>query len=148
MSRPLSVVSSAVLWFLVFASMGLMGCATLIHGTSQEVTVESTPTEAQVEVDGRPVGETPTTTVLKRDREYTVSIYREGHEPHRTTLRPRRNIWATVNILNLVVPGLLIDASTGALYSLEPGTIAPELQPVTPNAAEPSAPDQEEGGTP
>lgn len=147
MSRLPSVPSSAVLWSLAFASMGLMGCATLIHGSSQEIVVESTPTDARVEVDGRPVGETPTTTVLKRDREYTVSIYREGHEPHHTTLRPGRSLWATVNLLNFFVPGLLVDASTGALYSLDPGTVAPELQPVDSSAVAPPSPD-EEGGAP
>lgn len=133
---------------LVLASVGIMGCATLIHGPSQEVTVESTPSEAQVEVDGRPVGETPVTTVLARDREYSISIYRDGYERHRTTLRPGRSIWATVNALNLFVPGLLVDASTGALHVLKPAAVTAELTPVDSSVVEPPASDGEQGGTP
>ncbi len=132
---------------MLVASAGMVGCATLIHGSSQEIVVESTPSEAQVEVDGRPVGETPTTTVLKRNREYSISIYQEGYEPYHTTLRPGRSLWATVNLLNFFVPGLLVDASTGALYSLDPGTVAPELQPVDSSAVDRPA-SGEEGGTP
>ena len=126
-------------------SMGMVGCATLIHGSSQEIEVDSTPSEARVEVDGRPVGATPTTAVLERNREYTVSLYREGYEPHHVTLRSGRSIWATVNILNFFVPGLLIDASTGALHSLDPGTVAPELEPVGASAGGPPNTDEEAG---
>jgi len=128
--------------------MGMAGCATLIHGSSQEIEVDSTPSEARVEVEGRPVGTTPTTAVLKRNREYTVSIYRDGYEPHHVTLRSGRSIWATVNILNLLVPGLLIDASTGALHSLDPGTVAPELEPVGTGAGEAPNPEGGTGGSP
>lgn len=144
MRPPTSTLSATVRFLLVLVATGLMGCATLIHGPSQEVTVESTPSEAQVEVDGRPVGETPVTTVLARDREYSVRIYRDGYEPHQTTLRPGRSIWAAVNALNLFVPGLLVDASTGALHTLEPGAITAELTPVDSSGA--GAPASEEQG--
>ncbi|MCS3755554.1 PEGA domain-containing protein [Salinibacter ruber] len=148
MPQSIPPVPSALRSLLVLvASVGMVGCATLIHGSSQEIVVESTPSEAQVEVNGRPVGETPTTTVLKRNREYSISIYQEGYEPHHTTLRPGRSLWATVNLLNFFVPGLLVDASTGALYSLDPSTVAPELQPVDSTAVDPP-PSDEEGGAP
>lgn len=133
---------------VLLLSVGVMGCATLIHGSSQKIKVESTPPEAQVEVDGRPVGETPLTTVLDRDREYSISIYREGYEPHHTTLRPGRSIWITVNALNLFIPGLLVDASTGAFHSLNPGTVAAELVPVDSSAVEALESDGEQGGAP
>ena len=148
MSRPISSLANAARCLLVFASMGMVGCATLIHGSAQEITVESTPSEAQVEVNGRPVGETPTTAVLKRNREYSISIYQEGYEPHHATLRPGRSLWAAVNLLNFFVPGLLVDASTGALHSLNPGTVAPDLQPVDSSAVDPPTPDGAEEGVP
>lgn len=148
MSLPTSRLASVVCPLLILAAMGMMGCATLIHGPSQKVTVESTPSEAQVEVDGRSVGETPVTTVLERDRAYSISIYREGYEPHRTTLRPGRSIWAAVNALNLFVPGLLVDASTGALHTLTPAGVTAELAPVDSSTVESPAPDAEQGGMP
>jgi hypothetical protein len=148
MSVPTSRLARTVCPLLILASMGMMGCATLIHGPSQEITVESTPAEAQVEVDGRAVGETPLTTVLKRNRTYSISIYHDGYERHRTTLRPGRSIWTAVNALNLFVPGLLVDASTGAFHALKPAAISAELTPADSSAVEPPVPDGEQGGTP
>lgn len=115
----------------------LSGCATLIHGPSQSIRVESEPSGAQVEIDGRPVGETPTTVDLKRDQDHRVRLHHTGHEPHTVTLQRSRSLWATVNILNLVVPGVLVDLSTGAFYTLEPAPISPSLEesnPAGPNA--------------
>lgn len=143
MSLPRFRPSYAVRCLLILASVGMMGCATLIHGSSQTVTVESTPPGAQVEVDGRSVGETPMTTVLERDREYALSIYHDGYERHRTTLRPGRSIWAAVNALNFFVPGLLVDASTGALHALEPSAVTAELVPVDSSVVEPTETDGE-----
>lgn len=98
--------------------------------------MDSTPSGADVEVDGRPVGETPVTAVLERDREYSIRMYHEGYESHQTTLRPGRSLWITVNALNLFVPGLLVDASTGAFHSLEPEAVTAELVPVDSSAVE------------
>ncbi|MFB6271616.1 MAG: PEGA domain-containing protein [Salinibacter sp.] len=115
-------------YLVLLASIGLVGCATLIHGTDQEVEIQSDPTGAQVEIDGRPVGETPTTATLARNRTHSVRILREGYEPYRVTLRRGRSLWLATNIFNLMIPGLLVDASTGAFYSLDPGNINATLQ--------------------
>lgn len=117
---------------LLLISLCIGGCATLIHGSTQEVEIASEPSEARVEVDGRPVGETPTTAVLERGKSYMITIYRKGYEPHKTTLRNGRSYWVAVNIMNLLLPGLLIDLSTGAYYSFEPGQINAELDSLHP----------------
>ncbi len=54
MSRPFILVTCGAL--LGFA---LSGCATIIHGTHQDVAFSSSPTGAEVWVDGVKVGETP-----------------------------------------------------------------------------------------
>lgn len=147
MSLPTPVRSNIVWCLLLIVSVGMMGCATLIHGSSQEIQVDSTPSGADVEVDGRPVGETPLTAVLERDREYSISMYHEGYEPHHATLRPGRSLWTTVNVFNLFVPGLLVDASTGAFHSLNPGTVTAELVPEDSSAVESPEPDGVQGGS-
>lgn len=111
---------------LTFA-LFLGGCATLIHGSSERIRVESEPSGAQVEVDGRPVGETPTTVDLRRDQDHRVRLHRAGHEPQTVTLRRGRSFWAAANLLNFAAPGLLVDLSTGAFYSLKPDPISPTL---------------------
>jgi hypothetical protein len=116
----------------------LGGCATLIHGSSQSVRVESEPSNARVEVDGRPVGDTPTTVQLERDQDHRVRIYHAGHEPHTVSLRQGRSIWTAVNLLNLVVPGILVDLSTGAFYALDPDPISATLDESTSSAPDSS----------
>lgn len=113
---------------LFLLSFLLGGCATLIHGSDQSIRVESEPSGARVEVDGRPVGETPTTIDLSRDQNHRVQLYHAGHEPHKTRLRQGRSLWVSVNVLNLAVPGMLVDLSTGAFHSLEPALISPTLE--------------------
>lgn len=115
---------------LLLASFCLAGCATLIHGSDQSIDITSNPSGAAVEVNGRPVGETPTTAILERGKSYTVKIYQNGYEPHKTVLRNGRSLWVSLNLLNLFLPGLLIDASTGAFYSLDPNEISAELDSV------------------
>lgn len=125
---------SEMRYLLLFISLCVGGCATLIHGSTQEIEIASEPSEARVEVDGRPVGETPTTAVLKRGQSYLITIYSDGHEPYTTTLRNGRSYWTALNIFNLFLPGLLIDLSTGAYYSFEPGQIDAELEALHPEA--------------
>lgn len=115
-------------YLVLLTSIGLVGCATLIHGADQGVDIQSEPSGAQVEIDGRPVGETPTTATLPRNRSHTVRVLQEGYEPYRITLRKERSLWLAVNIFNGLIPGLLIDASTGSFHSLDPGEINAELQ--------------------
>ncbi len=112
---------------LLTVAVFLGGCATLIQGSSESVRVESEPAGAQVEVDGRPVGETPTTVDLERDQDHRMRLHHAGHETHTVVLQKSRSLWASVNLLNLVIPGVLIDLSTGAFYSLEPDLINPSL---------------------
>lgn len=120
---------------LTFA-LFLGGCATLIHGSSQSIRVDSEPEGARVEVDGRPVGQTPTTVDLSRDEDHRVRLHHERHEAHTVTLQQGRSLWASVNLLNLILPGVLVDLSTGAFYSLDPDPISPTLEETTPTATD------------
>lgn len=128
-------------FFLLALAMGLGGCATLIHGSSQSVRVESDSSGARVEVDGRPVGETPTTVQLERNQNHRVRVFREGQEPHTVRTQQGRSIWAAVNLLNLIVPGVLVDLSTGAFYSVSPDPIQATFDASTSPAADSSQSD-------
>jgi hypothetical protein len=120
---------------LLTSALFLGGCATLIHGSSQSIRVESEPEGAQVEVDGRPVGRTPTTVDLSRDQDHRVRLHHSGYEAHTVTLQQGRSLWASVNLLNLIVPGMLVDLSTGAFYRLDPEPVSPTLDETTPTTA-------------
>lgn len=53
----------------VLAILFLSGCATIITGTTQEVSFQSNPDGAQVSVSGRILGRTPLTMNLKKKKD-------------------------------------------------------------------------------
>jgi len=44
-----------------------VGCATIIHGSSQDIDISSAPDQAEVWIDGARMGTTPTKVSLKRN---------------------------------------------------------------------------------
>jgi hypothetical protein len=54
-------------------------------------------------------------------------------------------LWTAVNIFNFLVPGLLVDASTGALHALNPGEVRADLVPADSSTGGPS---KEQRGNP
>ncbi len=79
---------------------------------------------------------------LRRDEDHIVRIYHAGYEPHKITLRRGRSLWSALNVTNLIVPGVLVDLSTGAFYSLESDPINATLEESTP-----SVPDSSQSGS-
>src|SRR5690606_20081577 len=61
-------------WAIVLAGglALLTGCATIVHGPEQQVSIASTPANAQVLVNGMPVGTTPVTLDLARSRNHVI----------------------------------------------------------------------------
>ena len=61
-------------------------CASIIHGTKQSITINSTPTQAvfEVKTEGGAIvfhGYTPATVSLDRKNAYDVTIYLDGYQP-------------------------------------------------------------------
>lgn len=103
--------------------IALAGCATIMHGTTQQVGIESTPSGAKVTVDGQFFGTTPIVANLKRGENHTVKIEMEGYLPYETTLVKKISGWVWGNIVFGGVIGLAVDAITGGLYQLSPEQI-------------------------
>lgn len=86
-------------------------CASIVHGTRQEIPVKSNPTAADVAVkcaDGEfNAAPTPTEIILKRNRggcEVTVS--KAGFRPETVRLKRRLSGWYLANILIGGIVGL------------------------------------------
>ena len=62
----------SILRWAALAAVASTGCATMAHGTGQAVTVISDPSNAQVFVNGKPVGTTPLEVDLARWRKRSV----------------------------------------------------------------------------
>jgi len=129
---------------LLVLSLLLQGCATFIHGSRQEVALNSCPSDATATVDGINV-RTPATVSLSRTKDYVVNVEKEGYEPGQAVLNRKFNGWSTIlgNIVWLV-PGLIVDFLTGGAWTLEPKAVNVQLAtkgscPVLPGAAVPPA---------
>jgi hypothetical protein len=107
------------------------GCATVLHGTTQEISILSGPPGARVEIDGVPSGQTPLVTKLPRKQAHQVRIEANGYLTYETTLRRSAGPWLWPDIVGtamFVVP-LPVDALSGALYELSPKQVQATLVP-------------------
>ena len=76
------------------------------HGTTQRITVNSRPPDAQVFFDGRLVGVTPTAVAVSRsDREPAIRIWKEGFEPYEPRLERSLGWWAAVAVGTGIIAG-------------------------------------------
>lgn len=110
--------------FVLFSS----GCATLFSGTDEEITFNSSPSGAEVVVDGIIVGTTPTTVEIDRpgleDQDVTIEL--DGYETRTFELDKEFN---TTSILNIFFwPGFVVDALTGALFRYDKDTYSVNLE--------------------
>ena len=114
---------------LVLSSLPLLaGCASIIHGTTQQIGISSSPTGAQVTVDGMQHGITPVVVDLKRKDTHTIHVALDGYQPFEIALTRSVSGWVWGNLVFGGIPGLAIDAITGGLYKLAPEQVSAQLQ--------------------
>ena len=95
------------------------GCATALHGPTQQVSVSSEPEEALVSI-GSFTGRTPFTVSLPRRTSHRVEIWKDGYRPQ-SVLVERVMSGAVVGSVLAAGPiGWGVDALTGAQYRLVP----------------------------
>lgn len=103
-------------------------CATIVQGSNQDIAVNSTPAGASVTVDGQPMGTTPATLKLSRGNAHTLRLDLAGYAPYEMQLERKMSGWVWGNIVFGGIVGVIVDASTGAMYRLSPGTVDAALQ--------------------
>lgn len=94
-------------------------CATLFKGTSQEVNFNSDPQKAEVWVNGTKMGVTPLALKLESKKTYTIEFKKEGYETKSYNITNHIGAgWIILDVLAGLV-GVIVDAATGAWYSLD-----------------------------
>ena len=112
---------------LVATTTVFWACATIMHGSSQEISINSQPTGAKVTVDSQPAGNTPVVTHLKRKRTHTVAITMDGYQPFELATTRSTSGWVWGNIVFGGLIGLAVDAITGGLYNVKPDQVQAQL---------------------
>jgi hypothetical protein len=106
-------------------------CATIMHGTSQDIGISSTPSGAQVTIDNMEHGTTPIIADLKRKEQHLVVIELEGYQRFEMHLTKSVSGWVFGNIIFGGLIGLAVDAISGGLYNLKPDQVVGQLAATT-----------------
>jgi hypothetical protein len=134
---------------LLAAALALpcVGCASVTRGTTENISISSTPAGATAEVTGLDVPTacvTPCVVQAKRSADITVTVAKEGYEPQVIPLT--KEIPGTGaagfagNLLLGGVVGMGVDAVTGAALDHKPNPVIVTLQPVAPASSRPAKP--------
>ena len=118
----------------------LTGCASIISGPTQNVTITSDPVEAEVTITNKAgvvihKGMTPQVIELKKSRgyfkgeTYKLQVSKEGYVPQETTIDSYPNGWYIGG--NLIFGGLIgyiiVDPLTGSMFTLTPDQVNAKL---------------------
>jgi hypothetical protein len=104
-------------------------CATIIHGTTQEISVNSQPSEADVVIKGVKMAKTSALIKLARkDSNIVLRLEKEGYEPVEIAIKRSTDAWIAGNIIFGGIIGLVIDFVNGAAYKLSPEVVQVELK--------------------
>ena len=121
---------------VIVSSLALTACASIMHGSSQDVGISSSPTSASVTVDNAAKGQTPFVAKLSRKDNHIIHIAADGYQPADLTLTRSASGWVWGNLLFGGLIGLAVDAISGGLYKLTPdqlnATLAKQSAYVTP----------------
>lgn len=107
----------------------LTGCATIISGSDQLLTVNANVEGAEVYLGGQLLGTTPLSANVKRGQEGVLRVTADGYQPYQIALNKSINSVFFVNLLSGGAFGSSTDYSTGAMYQYEPSSFMVSLQP-------------------
>jgi len=121
------------------------GCASVARGTTENISITSTPAGATAELSGldNPTAcVTPCVVVAKRSADITVTINKEGYTPQVIPLTKEIPGAGAAGFAGNVLAGGLIgmgvDAYTGAAQDHKPNPLDVTLQPLAPQPQRPA----------
>lgn len=126
----------------VLAAVTLSACASVTRGTTESISIASTPAGAVADVTGLEAPfacQTPCAATVNRNADVTITISKEGYAPQVIPLT--RDISGgggagfAGNILLGGVVGMGVDAATGAATDHHPNPVVVTLQPLAPAPA-------------
>ena len=113
-TKTAACISIVILMVYMFG-----GCATIVKGSHNTVDFSSTPSGAQVYVNGVPRGATPVNLKLESKRTYTIEFQKEGYETKTYTITNHIGVgYVIIDVIFALIP-VIVDAATGSWYDLD-----------------------------
>ena len=117
-------------------SLGLSGCATIMHGANQTLQLDSEPHGAAVKLSSGATCVTPCKIDLPRRHDLRADFTREGFRPAYVLVQSKMSGATFGNILAGGIIGGLVDGANGASNKLSPNPINVRLTPLGQTTAE------------
>jgi len=102
--------------FVVLVACIFTGCATMVRGTTETLSVTSEPDGATVQMSDGQEGITPCQFKCKRSRTLMIKMAKDGYYDESITVTP------VIDSSGFLLGGL-IDYGTGAVYHLQPNPV-------------------------
>jgi hypothetical protein len=120
-------------------AVALSGCASITRGTTENISIASSPSGAEATITGLEVPTacvTPCAIIAKRNADISVTFAKEGYEPQTVQLTTEVPGTGAAGFAgNLLAGGLIgmgVDAATGAATDHKPNPVIVTLQPAAP----------------
>jgi hypothetical protein len=129
------------IWAAVLAACAMLGgCASVARGTTETISIASTPSGAEAVISGLEVPTictTPCAVVAKRNADISVTVQKSGYEPQVVPLtKDIQGSGAAGFAGNILLGGLIgmgVDAATGAATDHKPNPVIVTLRPASPS---------------
>jgi hypothetical protein len=96
------------------------GCATILDGSSQAVTFDSSPNGARIFVNGVEVGTTPLSMQMRRSKNTMILAKKDGYEDQQLALQTTTNGNFWRNIMTGGIVGSTVDYFSDAMIEYSP----------------------------
>ncbi len=123
------MVKSVVCCALAAAMSALAGCATIVHGTTEKVQIDSNPGGADVQIDDSQHVTTPAAVKLSRGSPHTLVFRKPGYQDDTETLTSSTSGWILGNLIGGGVIGIAVDSVDGAGRKLSSDNVNATLRP-------------------
>lgn len=115
------IKQTLALMLIVLTTTFVTGCATILSGSTQKITIQSTPPGAHVKF-GYQSGFTPITFEVPKGQDYPVIISR-GSQQQIIMLERKLDPNTFLNLIPPLWPGFVVDAVTGAITKYDPDIV-------------------------
>ena len=117
---------------LILSLLGISsGCATIIHGTTQDIGITTDPSDADLLVDGSERYKSPAKITLKRKDDHMIEITKDGYQKENVNLKSVISGVVAGNLLAGGIIGVGVDALSGGASRLVPESVDIRLRPLT-----------------
>lgn len=133
-ARGLMMNKFTSLFLVLIQIFSFSGCATIVSGKTQDFNIRTSPSGADVLIDGTIAGTTPMIANLIRKRRHEIVIKKAGYPTVTRATTRGFNWWYVGNLIFGGIIGLIVDPISGAMYKIKPEEIHVDF-----NASEPAA---------